>query len=160
MHDPDPAARQAHRLLQVGIALFLVALLVGIAIPGFAAPRLALSTHLLGIMQALFFMALGLIWPRLRLPAAGSRAAFWLAVYGALAAWSANLLAALWAAGNTLMPLAAGPLRGSAVQETVIATLLRTGGGSLLVATAIVLWGLRGPAAAAAGASAAPGRAA
>jgi hypothetical protein len=39
--------RQGHRLLQVGMFLFLAALLVGLAVPSFAVPRLGLSSHLL-----------------------------------------------------------------------------------------------------------------
>ena len=137
-HDP-----QGHRLLQLGVFLFLCALLVGIAIPRFAVPRLALATHLLGITQGLFLIALGLIWPRLHLSAGLARVAFWSVVYGCVAAWFANLLAAVWAAGNTLLPMAAGSARGTAIQEGFVVVALRTGGAALIVATALVLWGLR-----------------
>jgi hydroxylaminobenzene mutase len=133
---------QGHLLLQVGVFLFLAALLVGLVIPAFAVPRLGLSTHLLGMMQGLFLMALGLLWPRLRLGSGAARLGVVLAVYGCLAAWTANLLAALWGAGNTL-PIAAGAARGSALQENVIVIALRTGGAALIAATALVLWGLR-----------------
>ena len=44
-------AEDGHRLLRVGIVLFLFALLVGLAVPRFAVPRLGLSTHLLGLMH-------------------------------------------------------------------------------------------------------------
>jgi hydroxylaminobenzene mutase len=134
---------QGHRLLQIGVALFLVALLLGVALPRFAAPRVALSAHLLGIMQGLFLMILGLVWPRLMLSPAAARAGFWLAVYGCLAAWLANVLAAVWRAGSPLLPIAAGPARGTELQEAVIAAGLRTGGAALIAATALVLWGLR-----------------
>ena len=53
MEDEATLGRQGHRLLRVGSALFLLALLVGIAIPLFAVPRLGLSTHLLGITQGM-----------------------------------------------------------------------------------------------------------
>ena len=140
---PDAPSRQGHRLLQVGMALFLCALLMGLVVQKFAVPRLALSAHLLGIMQGLFLLVLGLLWPRLRLSPAVSRTGFWLAVYGCLAAWLANVLAAIWGAGNSLLPMAAGPARGTALQETVIAFGLRTGGASLIAVAAVVLWGLR-----------------
>jgi hypothetical protein len=45
MADENASGRQAHRLLQVGSVLFLLALLVGLAVPHFAVPRLGLSTH-------------------------------------------------------------------------------------------------------------------
>jgi hydroxylaminobenzene mutase len=101
--------------------LFLLALLVGLFVPKFAVPRLGLSTHLLGIMQGLFLTVIGLLWERLRLTPRMSRIGVFLAVYGCLAAWTANLSAAIVGAGNTLLPIAAGQAHGSRLQETIIA---------------------------------------
>lgn len=144
MREPSASSgRQGHRLLQIGMSFFLGALLVGIAIPRFPVPRLGLAAHLLGLMQGLFLMVLGLLWERLKVPPGMLRVAFALAVYGSLAPFTANLLAALWRAGNTLLPLAAGPAHGTELQEQVIATLLRTGGASLIAVAIVILWGLR-----------------
>lgn len=63
----DSRARDGQRLLCVGALLFLFALLVGLAVPGFAVPRLGLSTHLLGLMQGTFLLVAGLLWPKLKL---------------------------------------------------------------------------------------------
>jgi hydroxylaminobenzene mutase len=134
-------------LLQVGILLFLFALLVGLAIPRFAVPRLGLSTHLLGIMQGLFLMIIGLLWPRLTLPRALSRVGPWLAVYGCFAAWSANLLAGIWGAGNTMLPMAAGPAHGTALQEGILSVLLRSAALALMATAILIFWGLRSVAA-------------
>ena len=141
---PDSKVRQGHRLLQLGMLVFLFALVVGVAVPSFAVPRLGLSTHLLGIMQGLFLAVTGLLWPRLELAPLVARVAFWLAVYGCLAPLTANLLAAVWGAGNTLLPMAAGQARGSSVQESVIVILLRSGGAALIAAALLIVWGLRG----------------
>lgn len=135
--------RQGHRLLQAGIFLFVLALLVGFAVPAFAVPRLGLSAHLLGIMQGLFLGLVGLLWPRLELTRALSRGAYWLAVYGCFAAWSANVLAAVAGAGSSMLPIAAGQARGSGLQEGIIAVGLMTAGVSLVAAATLVLWGLR-----------------
>jgi hydroxylaminobenzene mutase len=139
----DWSIRQGHRLLQVGIFLFLLALLVGLAVPRFVVPRLGLSTHLLGIMQGMFLMIIGLVWPKLRLSRVSSRLGFLLAVYGCFAAWTANLLAGFWGAGSTMLPMAAGQAHGSALQEGVIALALRTAAVSLIAAAVLILWGLR-----------------
>jgi len=139
----DALFRQGHRLTQLGMLLFLFALLVGLAVPRFAVPRLGLSVHLLGIMQGLFLIGTGLLWPKLAFTRAMSRIAFWLAVYGCLAALSANVLAAVWGAGNSLLPMAAGQARGSDVQEGIIAMGLRSGAVSLIAAATLILWGLR-----------------
>jgi hydroxylaminobenzene mutase len=123
--------------------VFLIALLVGLAVPQFAVPRLGLSAHLIGIMQGLFLMVSGLLWPKLQLTRAMARAAFWLAVYGCFAAWTANVLAGVWGAGNSMLPIAAGAARGSTLQEGIIAIGLRTAAVSLISAAMLILWGLR-----------------
>lgn len=138
--------RRGHRLLRAGVALFLLALLVGLAVPRFAIPRLGLATHLLGVMQGILLMVAGLLWPRLELTPGLSRAGCWLALYGCFAAWTANLLGGAWGAGGSLLPLAAGAARGSALQEAVIAIGLRTAAVSLIGAAVVILWGLRAPA--------------
>jgi|RhiMetdeSRZDD1v2_1073273.scaffolds.fasta_scaffold01473_26 hypothetical protein len=53
-------ARQGHRLLQLGIALLLVASVEGFFIPRLAAPRLGLSAHTLASLQSVLFLVLGL----------------------------------------------------------------------------------------------------
>src|ERR1700720_2071774 len=82
MDTAERSRRQGHRLIQVGMLVFLLALLVGLAVPTFAVPRLGLSTHLLGITQGTFLMVVGALWPRLRLTRVIARIAFFLGVYG------------------------------------------------------------------------------
>jgi hydroxylaminobenzene mutase len=133
-----------HRLIQLGVSLFLIGLLVGVAVPFFAVPRLALSVHLLGLMQGLFLSVVGILWPRLKFTRAIETGAFWLLVYGCIAAWTSNLLGAIWAAGNSIVPIAAGAARGSEIQEMIIVVGLRSGGLALIAGTVLLLWGLRG----------------
>lgn len=134
---------QAQRLLQVGIGLFLVAVLLGLAISHFAVPRLALSAHLIGILQGIFLVVAGLLWPRLNLTPAQFGGTFWLLVYQALAAFLSNLLAAAWGAGNSIIPMAAGTAHGSAAQEAVINIGLRSAAAALIIGLLLILWGLR-----------------
>ena len=143
MESSDWRERHGHRLLQLGILLFLLGLLVGLAVPRFAVPRLGLSTHVLGIMQGIFLIVMGLLWPTLRFGPAVSRIGVVLAVYGCLAAWTANLAAAVWGAGSGMLPIAAGQSHGTALQEGLIAIALRSAGASLIAFSALVLWGLR-----------------
>lgn len=135
--------RQGHRLIQVGVSLFLIALLTGLVVHRMPLPRLALSAHLLGIMQGSFLAIVGLLWPRLKLGKMSSRVTFLLIVYGCLAAWFANLLGAIWAAGGSMVPFAAGDARGTALQEGIITVGLRTAAVSLILALLFLLWGLR-----------------
>jgi (hydroxyamino)benzene mutase len=135
--------RDGQRLLQAGVALFLLALIVGIFVPRFVLPRLALSTHLLGIMQGTFLIAIGLLWPRLTFTNGQSTVGQILAIYGCVAAWIANLAGAALGAGGSIVPMASGGARGNALQETAINILLRSAAVSLVALTVLLLWGLR-----------------
>jgi hydroxylaminobenzene mutase len=120
---------------------------VGLAIPHFTSPRVALSAHLVGILQGMFLVVVGLLWPKLSLSPAQSRLAFGLITYQAVAATAANMLAGLWGAGNSIIPMAAGAAHGSNVQEAVVSIGLRSAGAALIGSLALILWGLRRPAA-------------
>jgi hydroxylaminobenzene mutase len=139
----DWLQRHGHRLLQVGGLLFLFGLLVGLGVQRFTVPRLGLSTHLLGIMQGLFLMVTGLLWPKLKLSALASRIGSSLAAYGCLAAWTANFCGANWGAGGSMVPMAAGAARGTPLQEGAIRVLLISSAISLISAAVLILWGLR-----------------
>lgn len=134
--------RTGHRLIQFGVVLFLLGLLVGFAVPAFKNPRMGLASHLEGIMNGLFLIALGLIWPRLVLGARVLTATFWLTIYGAFANWLATLLAAIWGAGRS-MPIAAPEPTATRIQEHIIDGLLLTLSLAMVIVSVIVIWGLR-----------------
>jgi (hydroxyamino)benzene mutase len=143
MNSSPLLSRQGHRLLQIGVALFVLSSLEGCAIPYFAAPRLGLSAHTLSALQGVLLLALGLVWPRLNLGAMASRIAFWFFVYSAFAILAAYVMAAAWGAGNETMALAAGAAHGSAVQEAVIKSVAYSSAPTGLTSFALMLWGLR-----------------
>ncbi len=129
-------------LLQLGILLFMVGLLTGFVIPKLANPRMGLASHLEGVLNGIFLVALGLLWQRLHLSDGWLVVTFWLAVYGTFANWLATLLAAVWGAG-ALMPIAAMGHQGSSMQEGVIKFLLGTLSVSMIAVCVIVIIGLR-----------------
>lgn len=137
------AAARGHRLLQLGVLLFLIGLLTGFAIPALANPRMGLASHLEALMNGTFLILLGLLWPRLTLPPRGLTALFWLAVYGGFANWTATLLAAAWGAGGAHMPIAATGFDGSPLQELLIAALLISLSIAMVSVCMLALWGLR-----------------
>jgi hydroxylaminobenzene mutase len=136
-------SRQGHRLLQVGVALFLFVSLEGFAIPYLASPRLGLSVHTLSALQGVLLLALGLVWPRLNLGATTSRIAFWLLIYSAFAILAAYVMAAVWGAGNETMRLAAGAAHGSVFQEAAIMVVAYSSAPTGITSFALILWGLR-----------------
>lgn len=131
-----------HRLIQLGVLLFLLGLLTGFTLPLMQAPRLGLSSHLEAVMNGMFLIGVGLIWPRVRLGAAALSATFWLAVYGTYANWVATLLSGFWGAGG-MMPLAGGGSKGTDLQETLIAGLLLSLAASMVSVCVLLLAGLR-----------------
>jgi len=136
-------SREGHGMLQLGFLLFLFGLLAGFAVPSFAVPRLGLTTHVLGVTQGVFLIVVGLLWPKLKLTRTTSGIGFWLAGYSCFVSWAVTLLAGVWGAGSSMMPIAAGQARGSRVQEGIIATGLMTAAATLIALTILILWGLR-----------------
>jgi (hydroxyamino)benzene mutase len=135
-------ARIAHRLLQLGILLFLLGLLVGLAVPAFTNPRMGLAAHLEGVMNGLFLVALGLVWPKVTLSARLQSVTFWLAVYGTFANIAANVLAAIWGAGE-MLPIAGQGRVGGPGQEAVIRAMLVSLALADVAVCVLVLTGLR-----------------
>ena len=136
-------AIHSHRLLQAGIALFLIGLLTGIAVPSLGNPRMGLASHVEALMNGTFLVVLGLVWPRLVLTNTQLTVALWLAVFGTFANWLSTFLAAMWAAGSGMMPLAGGGRSGSALQEGIITVLLIGLSLAMIVSCGLVLFGLR-----------------
>lgn len=140
-HAQDDTAR---KLLRWGVLLFLVGLLVGFAVPALKNPRMGLASHLEGVMNGLFLMVLGLIWPRLHLTAGQLRATYGLAVFGTFANVLATFLAAAWGAGG-MMPIAGQGQSGTALQETVVKALLGSLAVAMVAVCVLLLVGLRRP---------------
>jgi hydroxylaminobenzene mutase len=141
--------RHGHRLLQLGIALFLFSSVDGFAIPFLASPRIGLSVHTLSALQGVMLLAIGLVWPRLVLGRRAAGIAFWTLVYSALAILAAYTIAAYWGVGNetiTLMgELPHGLTHGTPYQESLIKVLAYSSAPTGLTALLLVLWGLRRP---------------
>ena len=136
-------ARQGLRLLQLGVALLLFTSFEGFAIPYFAVPNLGRSVHTLSGFVGVLFLALGLVWPRLNIGAAGARVAFWFLIYSALATIAGFLIAGVWGAGSSIIPLAAGGARGSDFQETLIQIVMYPAAPTGIISFALILLGLR-----------------
>jgi hydroxylaminobenzene mutase len=135
--------RQGHRLLQIGVALFLFTSLEGFTVPYFAAPNLGRSVHTLSAFSGVLLVALGLLWPRLDLGSAAARIAFWFLIYSDLATVAAFLLGGIWGAGNSIMPIAAGAAHGTDFQEAVIKIVAYSAAPTGITSFAFILWGLR-----------------
>jgi hydroxylaminobenzene mutase len=143
MNTSNMLSRQGHRLLQIGIALFVFSGLEGFVIHSLPSPSLGRSVHTLSALQGIITLVLGLLWPRLNLGSTVSRIAFWTFLYSSFATLIPFVMAAVWGAGNTTIPLAAGTAQGSALQETLIMVILYSAAPPFFVSMALILWGLR-----------------
>jgi hydroxylaminobenzene mutase len=136
--------RLGHRLLQYGMVLFLLGLLTGFVIPAMANARMGLSSHLEGVMNGMFLLVLGVVWPKLRLGSRASTTGFWLAVFGTYANWATTLAAGFMGAGEKMMPIAAKGHTGTDAQELLITFGLVALSVAMVAVSGLVLSGLRG----------------
>jgi hydroxylaminobenzene mutase len=136
------ASEHGERLLRLGVLLFLLGLLTGFAVPALTNPRMALTSHLEGLMNGMFLVLLGLLWPRLSLSPRLLTVSYWTALYGTFANWAGTLLAAIWGTGRTT-PIAASGRAGTAMQEGVVDFLLISLSIAMVAVCLLVLWGLR-----------------
>lgn len=125
--------------------LFLLGLLTGFAEPHLTNVRMGLAAHLEGVMNGILLLALGAIWPHVRLSRGSRAAAFWTALYSAYANWFFTLLAAIFGTG-TLSPITAPGLKAQPWQESLVTAGLMSVGIVVVLSTLIFLWGLRGKA--------------
>ncbi|WP_297335331.1 hydrogenase [Algoriphagus sp.] len=141
MSTSELSFRQSDRLVFLGIFLVTLGLVVGLIIPFFANPRMGLSSHLEGIMNGIFLVILGLIWPRVKLSKKWMTLTFWLAVYGSFANWFGVLLAAIFNAGGQLTVAAQGK-KGSDLAELSVNFFLVTLTLAMLLVCTVLLVGL------------------
>lgn len=132
----------ARVLFRAGALLVLLALLVGLAIPAFTNPRQAMAAHVSAIMAGLLLLGLASLWSRLSLSVAQRTLTLRLAIGGAYANLLGSLLAATWGT-NRLTPMAGAAFGATPWKETVAQVIQVAQGLALLVAVAVVVYGLR-----------------
>ena len=132
--------QQSDKLLFFGVMLFFLGLVVGLFIPMMANPRMGLSSHLEGVLNGIFLIALGLIWDKLELSKGWLSATYWLSLFGTFANWFAVLTAAVFNSGK-MMPLAAGK-EGNPAAEGIVTFLLVTLSIAMLATCIMAMTGL------------------
>lgn len=139
----NSTAGQGHRLVQIGVALFLLTSIQGFAVPYFAVPALGRSVHTLSGFAGVMLVAIGLVWPMLHLGVTASRVAFWFLIYSTFATIAGFVIAAVLGAGSSIIPIAAGGARGSDFQEVMIQLVMYPAAPTGITSFALILWGLR-----------------
>ncbi|MEO8727723.1 MAG: hydrogenase [Acidobacteriaceae bacterium] len=130
------------RLMWHGMFLFLLGLLTGLAEPRFANMRMGLAAHLEGLMNGIFLLVLGAVWSHVSLSPRVKTSAYWIVLYGAYANWLTTTVAAFFGTG-ALSPITAHGHTGRPWQETLVTLGFVTVGLTTVVASVLLLWGLR-----------------
>ena len=130
------------QLMWLGMLLFLLGLLTGLAEERFTNVRMGLAAHLEGVMNGIFLVALGAIWTEVKLPSPAKAVAYWTALYGTYANWLTTTLAAVFGTAAK-SPISAAGYSGQPWQENLVAAGFLTVSLSIIAASALVLWGLR-----------------
>ena len=130
------------RLMFYGMCLFLLGLLTGFAEQHFANVRMRLAAHLEGVMNGTFLVALGAIWSHVRLPPLKAAIAFWTVLYGTYVNWLITMLAAIFGTA-ALSPITGAGHTGQPWQESFVTAGFMSVGIAIVLASALVLWGLR-----------------
>jgi hydroxylaminobenzene mutase len=132
----------AHRLIYLGIVLFLLGLIVGLVIPALANPRMALASHIEGVFNGMFLVLLGLIWHRVDLSDRWMKINFWLAIFGTFMNWFAMLVAAIFDAGKMLNVAAKGKEGHPAVEAFITFALISLSVAMIWISISVLV-GLR-----------------
>jgi (hydroxyamino)benzene mutase len=132
---------QSDLMIFLGVMLIFLGLIVGLFVPLFANPRMGLSSHIEGVLNGIFLIALGLIWLKIELSAVWLKTTFWLVVYGTFANWFCMLIAAVFNAGRTLT-IAANGQKGPPIAEGIVTFLLISLALAMLITCVTVLIGL------------------
>lgn len=130
------------RLMFHGMLLFLLGLLTGFAEQHFANIRMGLAAHLEGVMNGTFLVAVGAIWPNVRLSPRTSTIAYWALLYGTYVNWFMTMLAAILGTA-ALSPITGAGHSGLPWQESLVMAGLMSVGIVIVIASVLVLWGLR-----------------
>jgi hydroxylaminobenzene mutase len=126
-----------------GMLLFLLGLLTGLAETHFTNVRMGLAAHLEGVMNGTFLLALGVVWPELRLSPKAKAVAYASVLYGTYANWACTTLAAIFGTG-ALSPVTAPGLNAAGWQEMLVTIGFTSVGIAIIGASVLILLGLRG----------------
>ena len=130
------------RLMFHGMVLFLLGLLTGFAEQHFSNVRMGLAAHLEGVMNGTFLLAIGAIWPQVRLSSAVKTTAFWTVLYGSYVNWFMTVLAAAFGTA-VLSPITGVGHSGQPWQENFVLAGFLSVAIAIVASSAIILWGLR-----------------
>jgi (hydroxyamino)benzene mutase len=113
----------ARRLVRLGMSLFLLGLLTGLAVESMVNPRAGLAGHLEGVMNGIFLIVVGLAWKELGLSARTARITYVLLVFGTWANWATSTAIGILGTSKAT-PIAGAGHSGSPLAENAVMGML------------------------------------
>ncbi len=133
----------SRQLKMLGMVLFLLGLVTGLAVMNTKNPRMGLSAHLEGVMNGTFLVVAGFVWNELKISAGLKKVLFWTLLYGTFVNWLFTLLAAVLGTSKTT-PLAGAGYAGTALQENIVTAGLVSLALAIIFSLVVIIYGLRG----------------
>lgn len=130
------------RLLWHGMFLFLLGLITGLIEPQFHNLRMGLAAHLEGVMNGIFLLALGAIWPDVKLSPRLKSVAYWCGLFGTYGNWLVTTFAAIVGTA-ALTPITAAGYSAQSWQEGFVKVGFTSVGLTIIGCSVLVLSGLR-----------------
>ena len=129
--------KESRKLLIYGLALLLIGLLTGLAVPAFTNPRLGLAAHIGGVLSGMLLVVLAVAWERIGLKR-GETLACRLLFFSMYSIWGANVVGGVF--GTSLAtPIAGAGFEGEPWQENLVLVWLTLAAVAALVAVAQLL---------------------
>ena len=146
--DPSPRGEtsmvpSSRRVMWLGMFLFLLGMLTAFVEPHLTNVRMGLAAHLVGLLNAIFLIALGAIWTEVRLRPRAKAIAFWTAMYGTYVNWAFTIIAGAFGTG-AVSPVLAPGRTAQVWQEGFVMAGFISVFPAMLICAVLVLWGLRG----------------
>ncbi|MEH6467709.1 MAG: hypothetical protein V7722_08765, partial [Porticoccus sp.] len=103
-------------------------------------PRMGVSSHLEGVMNGTFLLAIGLAWEKIHLKSTLKRLTYYLLIYGTYANWVFVQLGAVFGT-NAMSPIAGAGHQGLQWQETMTTIGLLSVGFTMVLGVGLVIFG-------------------
>jgi hydroxylaminobenzene mutase len=132
-----------HKFLWHGIFICTLAFIIGLFIPLYANPRAGMAAHVLGITEGMFLAIIGFAYPQLKLSFFLARSSFWMLIISAYVGLFGQFLSAAFGLKRILVITGVGMAEGNLWMETGVEIATKAISVLLIVACAIVLFGLR-----------------